>query len=238
MKLSIAKLMHRLAPVLTPVLALFLLFMSMGGTWHIASAAPPPTLAAAKPGVDEEAERPMKKSAKDLTGKLNLNTATEEQLMMLPTVGPAKAEVEIRGKMQEVVGLHSRNIAEILLQFPEVRRLIVKGDPDRTILETLMMRVPEAIDLLVASACGVDVSDKAQREAALIKVQHFTIGEQYDIIEGMLKISFPRGMGNFLAGVQGLIEQSDAGRGRAPATRSPAPSNGASPPEETRNDAG
>jgi competence protein ComEA len=79
--------MHRVAPVL----ALFLLFASMGGTWRIASAAPP-TLASAKPGVEEEAERPLKKSAKELTGKLNLNTATEQQLMMLPTVGPAKAE--------------------------------------------------------------------------------------------------------------------------------------------------
>jgi competence ComEA-like helix-hairpin-helix protein len=87
MKLSLPKLMHRLAPVL----ALFLLFVSMGGTWHIASAAPPPLLTA-KAGAEPEAERPMKKSAKDLTGKLNLNTATEEQLMMLPTVGPAKAE--------------------------------------------------------------------------------------------------------------------------------------------------
>lgn len=80
----------QLARVLAPVLALLLLFAAMGGTWRIASAAPP-----APPGVtkiDDEAERPIKKSAKELTGKLNLNTATEEQLMMLPTVGPAKAE--------------------------------------------------------------------------------------------------------------------------------------------------
>lgn len=39
-----------------------------------------------------EVERPAKKSARELTGKLNINTATEEQLMLLPTVGPAKAE--------------------------------------------------------------------------------------------------------------------------------------------------
>lgn len=87
MQTSIARLLHRLAPVF----ALLLLFVAMGGTWRIASAAPP-VLAATKAGTEAETERPLKKSAKDLSGKLNLNTATEEQLMMLPTIGPAKAE--------------------------------------------------------------------------------------------------------------------------------------------------
>ena len=86
MTISIPKLTHRVAPVL----AILLLVLSMGGTWHVASAAPPPALAAAK--TDDEAERPPKKSLKELSGKLDLNTATEDQLMMLPTVGPAKAE--------------------------------------------------------------------------------------------------------------------------------------------------
>ncbi|HEY5921688.1 MAG TPA: helix-hairpin-helix domain-containing protein [Kofleriaceae bacterium] len=85
--ISLPAIAHRLAPVL----ALVLLFAAMGGTWRIASAAPP-SIAAAAAKADDEPDRPLKKSAKDLTGKLNLNTASEEQLMMLPTVGPAKAE--------------------------------------------------------------------------------------------------------------------------------------------------
>lgn len=86
MTFSFPKLAHRLAPVL----AVVLLLAAMGGTWRVASAAPSTAIAGAK--TDEDGERPIKKSAKELTGKLNLNTATEEQLMMLPTVGPAKAE--------------------------------------------------------------------------------------------------------------------------------------------------
>ena len=59
--------------------------------------APPPTplpptprpTAASDPAVDPPAPRPAKK---EVTGKLNLNTATEAQLLLLPTVGPSKAE--------------------------------------------------------------------------------------------------------------------------------------------------
>jgi competence ComEA-like helix-hairpin-helix protein len=86
MTISISRLAQRAAPIL----AVFLLFAAMGGTWRIASAAPPSVVAALK--AEDDGERPIKKSAKDLAGKLNLNTATEDQLMMLPTVGPAKAE--------------------------------------------------------------------------------------------------------------------------------------------------
>ena len=69
--------------------ALAVLVAAMGGSWHLASAAP----GALVPATAETAEHPAKKSShKELAGKLNLNTATEEQLMLLPTIGPAKAD--------------------------------------------------------------------------------------------------------------------------------------------------
>lgn len=88
LKTLVGDLAHRL----TPVFAIVLLIVAMGGTWRIAGATPPTIaeeIAATSP---PEPERPAKKSARALTGKVNLNTATEEQLMLLPTVGPAKAE--------------------------------------------------------------------------------------------------------------------------------------------------
>jgi competence ComEA-like helix-hairpin-helix protein len=85
-KLELARLAHRA----TPLLAIVLLFLAMGGSWRIASAAPPSAVKALE--AEAEPERPPKKSAKDLTGKININTATEDQLMMLPSVGPAKAD--------------------------------------------------------------------------------------------------------------------------------------------------
>jgi competence protein ComEA len=85
---------------LLPLLALVSLFGAVGATWRVAPAAAKPTVsvveasrtaAAAK---DDDEERPVAKvkAKKELSGKLNLNTATAEQLQLLPTVGPSKAE--------------------------------------------------------------------------------------------------------------------------------------------------
>ena len=76
--------MINFARKLIPLAAIGLLVLAMGGTWHLAAASP--TIAPPSPA-------PVVTTGKKaIAGKLNLNTATEEQLMMLPTVGPAKAE--------------------------------------------------------------------------------------------------------------------------------------------------
>src|SRR5688572_13617566 len=92
MKLPVSKLA-------TPVLAIAALVMSMGGTWMFAgdaNAAPPQALAASSakstPGSPDDDPLRPRPSKKDVTGKLNLNTATEDQLMLLPSIGPSKAE--------------------------------------------------------------------------------------------------------------------------------------------------
>jgi len=94
------KLISKLPRRLASLAAIALLIAAMGGTWtRSAAAAPPPAAAATKPAAaparpgDEPDEPPAKKSShKQITGKLNLNTANEDQLQLLPTVGPAKAE--------------------------------------------------------------------------------------------------------------------------------------------------
>ena len=102
---------------LAGVAAVAALVVAMGGTWMTSSPADATptssastTSAAAGAPVTHPADTPAapapaggastKSTHKELVGKLNLNTATEEQLMLLPTVGPAKAErvVEWRKK--------------------------------------------------------------------------------------------------------------------------------------------
>ena len=86
---NLKRLLATSVPRLAAVAALA---VAMGGTWQVAIADPvsalvsPPTA-----GASQGATR-AKPSRKALEGKLNLNTATVDQLMALPAVGPAKAE--------------------------------------------------------------------------------------------------------------------------------------------------
>ena len=110
-----SNLISRLLRTLAPIVAIGALIFAMGGTWSTTTrvlAAPvtsttassatsngpgatakptsPPTSPPASPATPGDPS--TKTSKKDLAGKLNLNTASEMQLMMLPTVGPSKAD--------------------------------------------------------------------------------------------------------------------------------------------------
>lgn len=89
MRLSIWKLVHRAAPVV----AIAALALAMGGTWTVAPAIAAPGTSSVASGSGSSAPATIPRGPKKaVAGKLNLNTATEEQLMMLPTIGPSKAE--------------------------------------------------------------------------------------------------------------------------------------------------
>ena len=78
---------------LASLAAITVLVAAMGGDWSRSASAAPLVAATAHATDDPGGEHAAKKSArKELAGKININTATEEQLMMLPSVGPAKAE--------------------------------------------------------------------------------------------------------------------------------------------------
>jgi comEA protein len=90
--------MKRIVKGSMTALAAVVMMVVAGTTWlgsGPALAAPAKVASAATAGADGEvdADRPApKRSGKTVSGKLNINTASEEQLVLLPGVGPAKAE--------------------------------------------------------------------------------------------------------------------------------------------------
>jgi competence ComEA-like helix-hairpin-helix protein len=89
--MTASKLFHRALPLA----ALAALVIAMGGTWITASsadAAPPTTASRQVAATDDDPPVRDRPGKKQVTGKLNLNTASEDQLMLLPSVGPSKAE--------------------------------------------------------------------------------------------------------------------------------------------------
>ncbi len=87
------------------VAALALMVVVSGVVWlspRAAIAGPKalPGAVAPKPKLGDDDSAPPRGGKKAVTGKLNLNTATADQLLLLPGVGPSKAErvVAWRGK--------------------------------------------------------------------------------------------------------------------------------------------
>ena len=96
--MTISILNSKLPRRLALLAAVAMLVAAMGGSWTRSAAAAPqqpitkPSALAARPGESPDEPAAQKSNRKEITGKLNLNTASEEQLMMLPSVGPSKAE--------------------------------------------------------------------------------------------------------------------------------------------------
>ena len=88
--------MKRIVKGSMTALAAAVMMVVAGTTWlgsGPALAAPAKVASAATAASDGDMDRPApKRSGKTVSGKLNLNTATEDQLVLLPGVGPAKAE--------------------------------------------------------------------------------------------------------------------------------------------------
>jgi len=155
-------------------------------------------------------------------------------MVSLIDIGELRDTVTLRGSVINVQGITAEHIVAAFNKFPEIRMILTQVAPDRDVISQLVAKFPDAVAALIAAACGM-----AEDDQAIAMAKTLTIGEQYEVLSKVSKLTFPQGLTSFLDGVQGLLKQSNGGLGWAPATTSPGQSNGASPqaaPSETAGD--
>lgn len=150
-------------------------------------------------------------------------------MVSLVDIGPSQATVELRGKTVEVNGLTANHIVGILISFPEVRKILAEKEAD---LGLLVTQFPTAVAMMIAAATGAD-GDKATIEFA----ETLAVGEQYEILEKIVEITFPKGVQSFLDGVNAALKKAGV-RGWDQAMKSPVQSSPASEQDETSETVG
>jgi hypothetical protein len=147
-------------------------------------------------------------------------------------IGPNTENVTIAGHDVPVVGVSARAIYGLLLNYPQLRRVIAQKALDSDMVQELLLRAPETLAEIIAAGIGHPNEEDYIRWAS-----NRTLGEQYDLIAATLRMTFPQGIKSFLEGLQKAVA-SVGGPGWDQATKSPVPSSDASSMDTTSTDAG
>lgn len=132
-------------------------------------------------------------------------------------IAPAQASVTVRGQALEVHGVSAAGIAQLLVRFPELEALLSGKD---VTLDTkgLVAIAPRAVSVIIAAGTGhageTEFEDAAEK--------NLTAGEQLEVLEAVIKLTMPEGVGPFVEKLLALVGVARLGgaadRGKAQAT--------------------
>lgn len=136
----------------------------------------------------------------------------------------------------EVSGLSGSGFLHLLERFPEFRKLMSGGAVEAD-MNVVLQQAPGAANAVIAHACGNPDDKEAEAIAG-----NLPAGVQVEILVIVWELTFPRGVRNFTAALEGLAQKVAIESGWAVDTKSPGQSNGASkmatekPPGDTPHD--
>lgn len=104
--------------------------------------------------------------------------------------------VPIRGKDVEVHGISGEGIAALMIEFPEFGKLFSGAIADS---KAMMKMAAPALAAFIAAGTGLP-GDKAAMEIA----RKLGVGEQLDLVDEILRLTIPRGIGPFVEKLQAL----------------------------------
>ena len=149
-------------------------------------------------------------------------------MVSLVDIVPQKKTVRIAAGDLELRGLGLRQIADLFLQFPNLRNIFVEGAPEITAAE-LIVQAPDAIASIIAEAAG-----QPEAADALAGGGGLAPDELLDCLVAIRDLTFPRGVAPFLDKLTVLVGGAGAGpSGKAPDMSVPPRLNSSSPVDTT-----
>lgn len=143
-------------------------------------------------------------------------------MVSLTDIGTLERHVIVQGESVPVFPISARSLVVLLDRFPILRGILAERKVSITI-EDFLKLAPEVVGSIIA--CGIGKpGDKDEEQAAA----NLGIGDQGDLLIGIFDATFPRGFGPFVEFMERAQAGASVGTGRAPVTKSPSPSNGAS----------
>jgi hypothetical protein len=140
----------------------------------------------------------------------------------LSDIGELTDTVEVRGKTITIEGVSAEGIVYLLGKFPELRQ-VMTGTADENILQSLVGKLPKAVASIIAVATG-KLGDAREEELAA----KLPVSVQLELLTKIWKLTFTRGVRDFLDALEALASEVDVESGKGPDTKSPGQSSGAS----------
>jgi hypothetical protein len=141
-------------------------------------------------------------------------------LVSLVDIIDLKKTVTIRGKALEVEGINAEKLGLLILSYPELR-LMFAGKAVELSPQGVIALGPKIVASVIAAAIG-KLGDEAEEAAA----GKLALGEQLELLATIFELTFPDGVGPFVARLRslGVLDSVAGASGWAPGTNSHAPS--------------
>ena len=139
-------------------------------------------------------------------------------MVSLVDIVPQSRTVELSIGAVELRGLGLRHIADLLVRFPELRKLFADDAPALDV-EAIIALAPDAVGAIVAEAAG-------EPEAAGTIADALPLDDLAECVEIVLALTMPNGIAPFMERLGRVLNGGVAGlSGRAAATNTPPPPN-------------
>jgi len=138
-------------------------------------------------------------------------------MVSLVDIVPQSRTVELSIGAVELRGLGLRHIADLLVRFPELRKLWAGGAPALDI-DTLIETAPDAVGTIIAIAAS-------QPEAAATIGDVLSIDDAAECLIAIRELTMPGGVDPFVEKLSRLLGADALPAGREAATNTPPPPN-------------